>query len=141
MANPEVRPNLHFYPEDSGMKLSEARQAERWLKEMPPDELTPMIRIGEDDYYIYEPAMLVSGSFCIPTRWIMREGCFYCKAWSLNIISSPDSEGWQVREDREVEVSQNDLIKNFPTLAHDHQLYGVPHPSRIIGMNSKLSLS
>ena len=123
------------------MKLSEARQAERWLKEMPPDELTPMIRIGEDDYYIYEPAMLVSGSFCIPTRWIMREGCFYCKAWSLNIMSSPDSEGWQVREDREVEVSQNDLIKNFPTLAHDHQLYGVPHPSRIIGMNSKLSLS
>src|SRR6266446_4172743 len=101
MANPEVRPNLHFYPEDSGAKLSEARQAERWLKEMPPDELTPMIRIGEDDYYIYEPAMLIDGSCCIPTRWIVREGDFYCKAWTLRSISSFDSDGWQVREDIE----------------------------------------
>ncbi|KAJ7844241.1 hypothetical protein B0H14DRAFT_2585305 [Mycena olivaceomarginata] len=33
MANPNVRPHLSFYPEDSGKKLSEARQGERWLKE------------------------------------------------------------------------------------------------------------
>ncbi|KAK6985105.1 hypothetical protein R3P38DRAFT_2805837 [Favolaschia claudopus] len=31
MANPRVRPHLHFYPEDSGTKLSEARQAQRLL--------------------------------------------------------------------------------------------------------------
>jgi len=133
MANPEVRPNLHVYPEDSGPMLSEARQAERWLKEMPPDELTPMIRIGEDDYYIYEPAMLINGSFCIPTRWFMRGGEFYCKAWPLRPVS--DSDGWQVREDVEIEVPQNDFLKNFPTLADDHRLYGVPHPSRILGMH------
>ena len=78
--------------------------------------------------------MLVDGSCCIPTRWIRRKGDFYCKAWMLRSISSPDSDGWQVREDIEVEVSQNDFLKNFPTLAHDHQLYGVLHPSCIIGM-------
>ena len=43
MANPEVCPKLHVYPEDSGPMLSEAHQAEQWLKEMLPDELTPMI--------------------------------------------------------------------------------------------------
>ena len=134
MANPEVRPNLHFYPEDSGATLSEAWQARRWLKEMPPDELTPMIRIGEDDYYIYEPAMLMDGSCCIPIWWFIRDGIFFCKAWVLLPISPEgDCPGWQVREDIEVEVSQNDLLKDFPTLTHDHQLYGVPHPSRIIG--------
>jgi hypothetical protein len=135
MANPEVRPNLHFYPEDSGAKLSEARQAERWLKEMQPDELTPMIRSGEDDYYIYEPAMLIDGSCCIPTRWFIRDGIFFCKAWALHPISADGhGQGWQVREDIEVEVSQNEFLKNFPNFTHDHQLYGVPHPSRIIGM-------
>ena len=117
------------------MKLSEAREAERWLNEMQPDELTPMIRIGEDDYYIYEPAMLVNGSCCIPTRWFVRQEVFYCKAWALHLISLPDGQGWQVREDVEMEVSQNDLLKNFPTLSNDHRLYGVPHPSHIIGMD------
>ncbi|KAK6977422.1 hypothetical protein R3P38DRAFT_3334959 [Favolaschia claudopus] len=37
MANPRVRPHLHFYPEDSGTKLSEARQAQRWLHELPDE--------------------------------------------------------------------------------------------------------
>ncbi|KAJ7133509.1 hypothetical protein C8R44DRAFT_829315 [Mycena epipterygia] len=46
MANPKVRPHLHFYPEDSGPKLSEARQGQRWLKELPDDRTTPMVRIG-----------------------------------------------------------------------------------------------
>ena len=105
---------------------------------MLPDELTPMIRIGEDDYYIYEPAMLVDGTCCIPTRWFVRDGDFYCKAWTLHSISSPDGngDGWQVREDIEIEVLQKDFLKNFPTLAnHDaYRLYGLPHPSRIIGM-------
>ena len=135
MANPQVCPNIHIYPEDSGAMLSEAQQAQRWLKEMPPDELTPMIRIGEDDYYIYEPTMLVNGSCCIPTRWFTREGDFYCKAWPLRPISSDDGDGWQVHEDIEIEVAQREFLKDFPTLAHDHQLYGVPHPSRILGMN------
>ncbi|EED83930.1 predicted protein [Postia placenta Mad-698-R] len=62
MANPRVRPHLHFYPEDRGERpLSEARQASRWLNEIPHDLLTPMARVRHHDYYIYEPAMLVDG--------------------------------------------------------------------------------
>ncbi|EED83857.1 predicted protein [Postia placenta Mad-698-R] len=62
MANPRVRPHLHFYPEDHGERpLAEARQAARWLHEMPNELLTPMARVRNQDYYIYEPAMLVNG--------------------------------------------------------------------------------
>ncbi|KAJ3769489.1 hypothetical protein FB446DRAFT_621971, partial [Lentinula raphanica] len=61
MSNPQVRPKLHFYPEDSGKYLSEAHQAERWLNEAPDNLLTPMARIDKRDFYIYEPAMLVDG--------------------------------------------------------------------------------
>ncbi|KAF9808715.1 hypothetical protein IEO21_07777 [Rhodonia placenta] len=62
MANPRVRPHLHFYPEDRGERpLAEARQAARWLHEMPNELLTPMARVRNQDYYIYEPAMLVNG--------------------------------------------------------------------------------
>ncbi|KAJ7690551.1 hypothetical protein B0H17DRAFT_893088, partial [Mycena rosella] len=59
MANPSVRPHLSFYPEDSGPKLSEARKG--WLRELPDAQTTPMLRIGQGDYFIHEPAMLSNG--------------------------------------------------------------------------------
>lgn len=58
MSNPKVRQNLHFYPEDTSPHLRQTRQAERWLKEVRPQDTTPMIRIHKTDYYIFEPAML-----------------------------------------------------------------------------------
>ncbi|KAK7007081.1 hypothetical protein R3P38DRAFT_3325555 [Favolaschia claudopus] len=88
MANPRVRPHLHFYPEDSGEKLSEARQGERWLHEIPDEQTTPMVRISTHDYYIYEPAMLDSaaGEFCI----------FFAKCWRMVPISTDAVCGWHV---------------------------------------------
>ena len=62
MANPRVRPHLHVYPEDSGQKLSEARQAAKWLHKLPSEDTTPMIRLQNIDYYIFEPALLINGS-------------------------------------------------------------------------------
>ncbi|PPQ85626.1 hypothetical protein CVT24_012671, partial [Panaeolus cyanescens] len=38
MANPLVRPHLHFLPEDAGPRLSEARQADRWLRRTAQNE-------------------------------------------------------------------------------------------------------
>ena len=46
-----------------------------------------------------------------------------------------DGDGWQVCKDVEIEVSQNNFLNNFPALADDHQLYGVPHPLCILGMH------
>ncbi|KAF7335506.1 hypothetical protein MVEN_02204400 [Mycena venus] len=85
MANPRVRPHLSFYPEDSGPRLSEAHQGERWLKELPAEQTTPMLHISGHDYYIYELAMLDSdtGEFCIPIRWFTCGGEFLAKCWRL----------------------------------------------------------
>ena len=92
-----------------------------------------MIRLVKDDYYIYEPTMLINNTFCIPTRWFVRGGVFHAKAWVLQPTVQVDEEGWVVREDLEIEVSQEDLLKNFPCFAADHRLYNIPHPSRILG--------
>jgi hypothetical protein len=51
----------------------------------------------------------------------------------LEAITLDGEVGWVVREDREVEVSQDQLLKNFLQLAEDHKRYAVPHPSRILG--------
>lgn len=132
MCNPKVRPFLHVYPEDSGPNISEARQADRWLRELRPEETTPMIRLRSHDYYIYEPAMLNNLSFCIPIRWFTRNGAFYARAWMLEATTLDGEVGWVVREDQEVEVSQDQLVKNFLRFAEDHEHYAVPHPSRIL---------
>ncbi|THU75790.1 hypothetical protein K435DRAFT_562305, partial [Dendrothele bispora CBS 962.96] len=58
LAKLQVRPHLHFCPEDTSKHLSEARQAKRWLEEIPDDLLTPMARIHNQDFFIYEPVML-----------------------------------------------------------------------------------
>ncbi|KAF9554000.1 hypothetical protein CPC08DRAFT_697168 [Agrocybe pediades] len=69
MCNPKVRTHLHFYPQDAGEHLSEARHGARWLSELKPEETTPMIRLSGTDYYIFEPTMLRSGAVCMPFRW------------------------------------------------------------------------
>ncbi|KAI5982275.1 hypothetical protein F5J12DRAFT_908289 [Pisolithus orientalis] len=52
--------------ENSGGQLNEAYQARRWLKEMDPTQLTPMIRLHGQDFFIFEPALLSNGQVCMP---------------------------------------------------------------------------
>ena len=99
MCNLKVRPFIHFYPEDTGPYLSEARQGRRWLKELRPEETTAMVRIHGNDYYIYELTMLNNLSFCIPTRWFTRNGVFFARAWILEPRILGDESGWVVRKD------------------------------------------
>ena len=59
MANPRVQPHLDFYPEDTGSSLSETWQAQHWLSDTKPSLLTSMACVRNQDYYIYELALLV----------------------------------------------------------------------------------
>ncbi|KAF8966226.1 hypothetical protein BDZ97DRAFT_1657897 [Flammula alnicola] len=133
MCNPKVRPHIHFYPEDTGKRLDESRQAERWLKELRPEETTPMVRVREDDYYIYEPALLKDLSMCIPERWFTRNGTFFARAWKMEIRVVDGVWGWVVRKDIELEVSEHQLAKGFASLEKEFERYRVPHPSLIHG--------
>ncbi|KIM65614.1 hypothetical protein SCLCIDRAFT_14846 [Scleroderma citrinum Foug A] len=83
MANPHVRSQLHFYPEDTGKQLNEAFQARRWLKEMDP------------------------------TQWFCREKLFFAKAWPLRAVVNDTGSGWIVEGHTEIEISQKDLLVSF----------------------------
>ncbi|CAK5282232.1 unnamed protein product [Mycena citricolor] len=144
MANPKVRPNLSFYPEDSGKKISEARQAARWLHEMPDDQLTPMHRIKNHDYYIYEPAMATSSidgsvQHVVPVRWFSREGSIHAKCWRMIPVVTDQISGWRVIKTRTVEVSEAQFFKTFVEFQSDAALYNVPHPSLIIDVVNQSS--
>ena len=138
MANPHVRPHLSFYPEDAAQHLSEARHGARWLSELPSELTTPMARIGKDDYYIFEPALISTNThsvrMCMPYRWFTRSGMLFAKVWPLDQVCDEGGiDGWLVREDLTFDVSQEQFLKNFPSLGHEHEIYSVPHPSRIFG--------
>ncbi|KAJ7195401.1 hypothetical protein B0H12DRAFT_1299784, partial [Mycena haematopus] len=130
-----IRPHLSFYPEDSGPKLSEARQGDRWLKELPDSQATPMLRIAQQDYYIHEPAMLRNGDCCVPTRWFTKDGQFFAKCWALKSISTAELRGWRVIIKSEPYViPATDFLKNFPEFRRDVEsnFYDLPNPASII---------
>ncbi|KIY48737.1 hypothetical protein FISHEDRAFT_42751, partial [Fistulina hepatica ATCC 64428] len=104
MSNPRVRPYLHFYPEDAGVHLSEARQADRWLRELDNDALTPMAELHGHRFFTYELAKLTSGEFCMPVRWFTRrigsEMQLFAKCWRpISTSSHMGQTGWIVYED------------------------------------------
>lgn len=141
MANPLVRPHLYFYPERSiGRSLSEARQAERWLSELPDDQLTPMARFRDGDYFVHEPAMLTDGRFCMPVRWFTKAETgphlLYAKCWELRPVINETGSGWRVIKHKSYEVPARMFLKNLPTLSKDAATYGVPAPEHIIGKMS-----
>lgn len=134
MANPKVRPHLSFYPEDYGPKLNEARQAHRWLHELPDDQMTPMARIREHDYFIHEPAMLRDGRCCVPTRWFTRGQLLFAECWELRSVITADTTGWRVIQHKGFEVAETEFLKNFVDFRNDAiSLYNLPSPTNIIG--------
>lgn len=134
MANPKVRPHLSFYPEDSGQRLSEARQAQRWLHELPSEQTTPMARIGDSDYFIHEPAMLRDGICCMPIRWFHRGGRLVAQCWELQAVATNEISGWRVIQRECYEVLETNFLKNFIELKADAcSIYNLPSPTILLG--------
>ncbi|KAJ7714682.1 hypothetical protein B0H14DRAFT_2306770, partial [Mycena olivaceomarginata] len=83
-ANPLVRPHIRVFGEDSGDKLGEACQAEKWKLEVVAADLAgPMVRHEGKDYFVNEPALANIGcmgdySAVLPCRWFLRNG----KIWA-----------------------------------------------------------
>ena len=139
MANLRVRPYVHSYLEDpQGKNLSEARQADRWLREVPHEVLTPMLHVRNKDFYIFEPTMLDDGTVCMPMRWFSRvesETRTWCtKAWRMNpVVTETHAAGWCVIQNDDFEILADHLLKTFPELERDAARYNLPQPSRIVG--------
>ncbi|KAK1221922.1 hypothetical protein PQX77_015250 [Marasmius sp. AFHP31] len=136
MSNPNVRPNLSFYPEKSEAYLGESRQAERWLKEMDDDELTPMVRLGRgdsaQDFYIFEPALLRDGRLWMPHRWYQKKKgshmVFVGRCWELVPVLKDGQRSWRVLTNNEGEFEQDEFLLTFPELIGNEHHYGLPSP-------------
>lgn len=139
MANPKVRPHLKFYPEDSRNKLSEANQADHWLNDLDNNQLTPMIRIGKSDFYIYEPAYLRNKTYYMPVRWFLHNEKLFAKCWSFEPVTTEGQSGWAVIKKDDYEVGADLFLKNLPEIRSDAGLYGIPDPANILCASSQFS--
>ncbi|KAG2126564.1 uncharacterized protein EDB93DRAFT_1243814 [Suillus bovinus] len=125
MMNPRVRPLLHFYPKDT---------AKCWLEELDPELLTPVIRLHNQDFFIFEPALLSSSQACIPFRWFVCGGKMYTKAWSLWPVAHELDCGWVVEDFYSFEVSEDDLLVSFKNWDSSEATSGLPHAYSIYGV-------
>ncbi|KAI6007742.1 hypothetical protein F5J12DRAFT_921093 [Pisolithus orientalis] len=135
MANPHIRPQLHFYPENSGGQLNEAYQARRWLKEMDPTQLTPMIHLHGQDFFIFEPALLSNGQVCMPIRWFKCGRLFFAKAWSLCAVVNDTGSGWIVEGHTEIEISERNLLVSFKNWNISQSTSVLPPAHNILGIH------
>ncbi|KAF8919278.1 hypothetical protein CPB85DRAFT_1529674 [Mucidula mucida] len=125
MANPNVRPHLHFFPEDAGEHVSEAQHASQWLHELPDDQLTAMVRVGRRDFYIHEPTRLKNGLYCMPVRFFMKDR-------SLRETRGPHGRAWSVHKVNDFEVPVSDFMMPLPQLQKDIRILDIPDPADIL---------
>ncbi|KAF9030139.1 hypothetical protein BDZ89DRAFT_1245386 [Hymenopellis radicata] len=136
-ANPLVRPHVHVYPEDSGERLSEPRQAAKWKDEVDSSFAAPMVRHNKHDYFVNEPALVAFGDDgcygpVLPSRWFMRDGQIWAKVQRLRPHPSLptlviDLSCGQACE----EIPLTSFMSSFPKFQKSHQFHGLPDPSRI----------
>ncbi|TFK51166.1 hypothetical protein OE88DRAFT_1735116 [Heliocybe sulcata] len=136
-AHPETRRLIHAYPEYTPNAVSEVWQAEKWLCDAPDHVLTPMIRLGNTDFYVKELTRCHDGSWFIPTRFFEHAG----KMLAVGHDVVPSSEGLVVADNKS--IKQCDLFeRNWPEIeasyagqgifAESSQLYAaqMPNPDR-----------
>ncbi|KAJ7110514.1 hypothetical protein C8R44DRAFT_833390 [Mycena epipterygia] len=96
-ANPLVRKHLHLYPEDSGCRLEEARQAAKWKEEVDGNVSAPMARAENGkDYYVEEAALANiddEGTVgpVMPMRWFTRHGIIWAVVHRLWATENRDA--------------------------------------------------
>ncbi|KAJ7181855.1 hypothetical protein C8R46DRAFT_1313390 [Mycena filopes] len=141
-ANPLIRPKLHLYPEDTGKRLGEARQAAKWRVEVDGNISGPMARgNGGKDYYVEEVCFArldVVGNVgpVMPMRWFVRDGKLLSTAHPLRLTESQHAFVIDGRDVACIELPLESYFLNVSDLQDpDCQIrYGIPPPSQIAGI-------
>lgn len=101
-----------------------------------------MIRIGHQDYYIFEPAKLADGSVVIPFRWFTRKSGsgslatqkYWAEVWRLEpIITEEGCRGYVVNKFDTAEVPADSFLQSMPHLVQTYASDNLPDPRYIIG--------
>ncbi|KDQ53774.1 hypothetical protein JAAARDRAFT_209796 [Jaapia argillacea MUCL 33604] len=114
IANPLVRPHLHFFAEDVGEQ-------------------------GRRDYYVEEPALaniddLGTYAAVMPFRWFMRGKKLWAQVHRLRKHPSDDSLVVDVRLGKHEELPLSAFFASFEELKADHRYYGLPDPTNVAGI-------
>ncbi|KAJ7916453.1 hypothetical protein B0H13DRAFT_2449123 [Mycena leptocephala] len=141
-ANPLIRPKLHLYPEDSGRRLEEARQAAKWKQEVDGNISGPMARgNGGKDFFVEEVCFAKLDSHgsvgpVMPMRWFTREGRMWSIAHPLRLTASKSAFVIDGRESTCLEIPLDNYFLNVRDLEDpDVQArYSIPPPSSIAGI-------
>ncbi|KAI0755371.1 hypothetical protein C8Q80DRAFT_1266837 [Daedaleopsis nitida] len=137
-AHPDKRPKMHIYPEFTGTRVAEVWQGRKWLVEAPDEVLTPMIRMGNKDYFVNELAACLDGSWFIPTRFFEWEG----KMWSKGHVAVESEAGLVVHEQPSIKACSM-FLRPWPEIEaglRGHSLFSassafaakMPHPDRAL---------
>ncbi|KAJ7278158.1 hypothetical protein C8J57DRAFT_1126069, partial [Mycena rebaudengoi] len=141
-ANPLVRPFIQVLSEDSGELLRQASQAEKWHRDVSPDLSGPMVRLGQQDFFVNEPALVhiaSEGEFSsqewaavLPSRWFIRDNKIWAKVQRL--YSHPTEDCLLIDNRHECEdIPLSNFFASFPDLEPVHKFHGLKNPSKIVG--------
>jgi hypothetical protein len=145
MANPRISPHLRYFPEDAGNVLGETWQGKRWLKEIDPTLASQMVRIGHQDFYVFEPAKLTDGSVVMPVRLFTRSSGpasqaqqkLWAEVWQLQPVSTDEGHrGYVVHEYDSIEVPIHSFLLSMPQMVQTFASDNLPDPRDIIGVSS-----
>ncbi|KAI0054859.1 hypothetical protein BV25DRAFT_1766987, partial [Artomyces pyxidatus] len=142
LANPMVRRHMRFLAEDSGVKLEEARQAQRWLSEVDGNLAGPMARTKHGkDFFVYEPALanidcLGTTAPVMPTRWFTREGRIFARVHRLRLTKEGDSYVIDGRTSECCDIPLEAFVLSVIELNEPElqRRYRLPAPSNIKGI-------
>ncbi|KZT19673.1 hypothetical protein NEOLEDRAFT_1158985 [Neolentinus lepideus HHB14362 ss-1] len=142
LANPLVRPHLEFYPEDSGIRLQEARQAARWREEVDALVACPMVCNDDGrDFFIEESCManidnLGTVAPVMPVRWFKHEGKIWAKVHMMRLTPEHDFLVIDGRKGSSLDLPMSAFFLSVLELkdADISRRYNLPHPNRIAGV-------
>ncbi|KAG8682769.1 hypothetical protein FRC08_014735 [Ceratobasidium sp. 394] len=146
MANPLVRKDLVFFPQDDGKSMNREANGRRWMEEVDASLAAPMVRkslpFGHQDYFVHEPILAsitqTDGSSTtipqafMPTRFFQRGDDLFARSHPLLPVDS----GYIIDGDTHVELPLSSFLLPFPDFLSGHERYNLPSPENIFGVRS-----
>ncbi|QRV96926.1 hypothetical protein RhiJN_24944 [Ceratobasidium sp. AG-Ba] len=143
MANPLVRNQMVFYPQDDNGSMSKAANGGRWMKEINATLAAPMVRkqllIGHHDYYVHEPYLAsyreagsneANPTPLISMRYFERSGELYARSHRLIPIQS----GYVIDGTEHLDIPLSDFLLPLPEFRAEHKRYNMGSPEVIYGI-------
>ncbi|KAH9806620.1 hypothetical protein DFH28DRAFT_1179455, partial [Melampsora americana] len=122
LSNPEVAPHLQFLPEiDEGVIVDRYSQSKKWREDLPPSLRVPMVVVGGEHFYIYEPTQLEDARVVVPVFFYRDD--LAVRAKCLEIVSGGDaSQDFLIpaepkfHSDRLLDVNVETFATSFPQI-------------------------